>query len=260
MSHAAQLLAESPHLTSEDERLTEIIRSECRPRERHHQQRAAPLAARGDASRAAVAAGLDSRSSTRSSARRCSGRASGLRSAARRRISRCASIRASCARSSGICVRTRSSTRVGDDPQQLVEIRYGRMSASGAPVPGGRGPRSRRGARARASGSSSRSSAAGAARARSVPGARAGADQWRDAAVRAAHRRRQHFPAGVRRPTPVGGLMNRDRLRGAQRPRATSRADRRRRAGPARARQPHAEPHESRHAHGAGYRHARGDC
>ncbi len=56
MSHAGQLLAESPSLADEDRRLTDIIRGNADARQRHHRQRAAALAPRARAHRAAAAA------------------------------------------------------------------------------------------------------------------------------------------------------------------------------------------------------------
>src|SRR5207248_3042485 len=45
-------------------------------------------------------------------------------------------------------------------------------------------------------------------RPRAVPRPRAGADERRDSALRAAARRRQCLQTGIRRPAPVGDLMN----------------------------------------------------
>ena len=49
MSHAAQLLAESPALSSADRRLTRDHAKQLDPRQRHHRQHPAALAARGAA-------------------------------------------------------------------------------------------------------------------------------------------------------------------------------------------------------------------
>ena len=79
MSHAGQLLGESPTLAAEDRRLTEIIRSNAE-RVSGIIDNVLRLSRREEThARAPVAAGLASKSSTTNSARPCSGRASGCR-------------------------------------------------------------------------------------------------------------------------------------------------------------------------------------
>ncbi len=209
MSHAGQLLGESPHLTAEDRRLTRDHPHQCRAGERHHQQRAAPVAARGGARLERLPLQpRGPRSSTRSSARPCNGRASGctLERHELRGRSACRS-RASCARSSGICARTRSSTPSGDAPTQCVEIRYGRMSPQRAPVPRGRRPRARRGRRARRADLRALLQRRPRHGPRAVPRARARADQRRHAPVRAA-RRAAAASSGWCSPTRGGGRLD----------------------------------------------------
>ena len=133
-----------------------------------------------------------------------------------RRTSRCASTRRSCTRSSGTCATTPCGTRSTDGGARTIEIRCGRLNPGARPFlevadrGPGRRPRARRAhlravlqRRPRRHGP------------RTVPGARAGADQRRDAAVRAARRRRQHVPAGVRRSDALGVTMSTYRFRSA---------------------------------------------
>ena len=63
MSHAGQLLAESPQLAPDERRLTDISQQECQGGSAHHRQRAAPLAPRP--ARMSAVAAPRSRISTR---------------------------------------------------------------------------------------------------------------------------------------------------------------------------------------------------
>ena len=116
--------------------------------------------------------------------------------------------RRSCTRSSGICATTPSRTARPSVPSEIVEIRHGRLSPSGAAVSGGRGPRAPVSARSMRNASSSRSSAAARGTGLGLFLARELA-QTNGATLlyEPRHGRRQHFPPGVRGSTPLGGLM-----------------------------------------------------
>ncbi len=75
MSHAAQLLQESPALSAEDRRLTEIIHTNAAARQPHHRERAAVLRARREQAASTIDAACVSSSSSESiSARRAAAR------------------------------------------------------------------------------------------------------------------------------------------------------------------------------------------
>ena len=159
MSHAAQLLAESPALAAEDRRLTEIMQTQLHARQRHHRQRPAALAPRSAAARAAAARRLDRRfreefcATVQLPRQRLHDRP-GLRG--RRGARRCA---ASCTRSSGICARTRHARAAARgrcaDRAALRPARRHRPA-----LPAGRRPRAGHRAAPTPSASSSRSSRA----------------------------------------------------------------------------------------------------
>ena len=111
MSHAGQLLAESPSMGKDEHRLTDIIRVERAPREPDRRERARVVAPRSGAPRkpAARPVGRGFHARVRADARALRGRRDA--DAGPRRTSKCAWIRRTCIRSCGTSATTPSSTR-----------------------------------------------------------------------------------------------------------------------------------------------------
>ena len=133
MSHAAQLLGESPSLSAEDKRLTEIVRTNG-DRVRQIIENVMSMSRRENSrpERLVLGTWLDGfpRGVLRDHADRPG--------AARRRprcsaTSKCRSIPRSCARSSGTCARTRSNTARAKTGSDAIELRVGRLASTARP-------------------------------------------------------------------------------------------------------------------------------
>jgi hypothetical protein len=132
MSHAGQLLRESPALTIRTTvNLTDIIEKNAVTREPDHRERAAALAARHDAPGPTRPRRRGSTVSSPSSARRCSWQTADSSLEAEVPNSRCNSTRRTCIRCCGTCVTTRSSTPPATSLVRCCSI--GRIASSDRP-------------------------------------------------------------------------------------------------------------------------------
>ena len=132
MSHAGQLLRESPGARCGRPPPHGHHREERGPGESHHRERAAAVAAGDDAAGAHLAAGV-ARNVPAGIRGHGPGRARFVPAAAgRRRDARCSSTRPICTRCSGTSATIRSSTRP-DGSSEPVVLRTGRIASTGRP-------------------------------------------------------------------------------------------------------------------------------